>query len=1245
MFETVKFYWDSYREKFFSSILKYADKKLKNPSNDGAYESLAPTDDLEKDEYINSLEWAIENGNINNIALTGTYGSGKSSILKTFEKLNPGYEYLNISLASFSTEEKPTNSLGDKEGKKNKNGEDNDAVDINRLIERSILQQIFYKAKPKDVADSRFRRIYAISKERILLYSIFCSIWLFSFFVIFKPSILSAIPILNGIDFTGTNFLGWVWALFFGVGVIYLIYSFFKLFKNLRFSKLNIAKGEIELEKDEGASILNDHLDEILYFFEVNKYDVVIIEDLDRFNDVGIFTKLREINNLLNQSDQIDNPINFVYALKDDLIQDKLRTKFFDFIIPVIPVVNSNNSKEKLVRKIKESGLKSHLSQEFISNVSFYIDDMRILKNIYNEYIVYRNKLNDFELNEDKLFAIIIYKNLYPNDFSKLQKGKGLIPKVFQNKTRFINKLKKEIESEINELKQKIERFDNEKLQTTKELRELYVSKLLRKILASNVNTNNFRAIYVDDQRVQLDKLVNEEYFEDLRNENNIRIYANGNRNTRISFNQIENLVNHNFTYEERKKLINKKSDKEINQLRKKIENLQEEKNEIDSLKLKELLQDYSTEKILNEKVLEKDLLIYLLRNGYIDNMYRFYTSYFYEGDLKREDAEFINSVIDRENKAFEFELSSIEEIVNELHLREFSNVAILNYDLIDYLLKNSSIYNQKLKAIFTQLSNVGNRSVDFIDGFINLDKEDYSISKFIKSLCESYHDFWDFIDNQSDFSNEKKEQYLELIIKNVNPETILKLNKASDNALRSFIADQPDFANIYEKDRHKYYLDLIKDLNVRFKKLDSSSLNSKLFDYIYELNLYEINRHMIKLLIAYKASSSSYSSDKLKKANYSVVKESGCQELVSYIESNIDTYVKKILIGSEVTLEEDEGYFIELLNSENISSEDKLALIIKQEKAISDLSKVKSPKLWNDLMGENTVQPTWENVIRYYSELEVVDNGLIKFLNFKENYIELSDQEIQIEEDSEKKVKALTEEIIESKQLSEASFIALIGVFPYKFDSLSLDSLTERKVKELLKADLFELSPNNYTSLRNNFRPLHINFIEDNIQQFKESIQNLHINEEDLSLILSSSKIGDSNKILVLKSINICEIELGPDLTKAIQELLTNNNYPVIPFELTKALISDGLSKSDKINLVNSQIDNYSYDKVFGLIEALPYPYYRMVRSYKQPSFPKKDYNVYLIEKLVEIGLLSSSTKTDKKIIANAKKNPESPY
>lgn len=93
-----------------------------------------------------------------------------------------------------------------------------------------------------------------------------------------------------------------------------------------KLSKLNLKDGEVELQKE--TSIFNKHLDEIIYFFQVTNYDVLIIEDLDRFNTSDIYLKLRELNQLINDSKEIGRHITFIYAVKDDVFKDSQRAKF-----------------------------------------------------------------------------------------------------------------------------------------------------------------------------------------------------------------------------------------------------------------------------------------------------------------------------------------------------------------------------------------------------------------------------------------------------------------------------------------------------------------------------------------------------------------------------------------------------------------------------------------------------------------------------------------------------------------------------------------------------------------------------------------------------------------------------------------------------------------------------------------------------------------------------------------------------
>ncbi len=85
----------------------------------------------------------------------------------------------------------------------------------------------------------------------------------------------------------------------------------------------------VELKEVSG---LNKHIDEIIYFFEATDKNILVIEDLDRFNSTELFSKLREVNFIINNSPKIKDKkvVKFIYAIKDDVFTKNLnRTKFF----------------------------------------------------------------------------------------------------------------------------------------------------------------------------------------------------------------------------------------------------------------------------------------------------------------------------------------------------------------------------------------------------------------------------------------------------------------------------------------------------------------------------------------------------------------------------------------------------------------------------------------------------------------------------------------------------------------------------------------------------------------------------------------------------------------------------------------------------------------------------------------------------------------------------------------------------
>ena len=204
------------------------------------------------------------------------------------------------------------------------------------------------------------------------------------------------------------------------ITALIILFFLIRFVGRLKLNKFSFIKAEFGLGDIDNESLLNKYIDELLYFFETSDYRIVIFEDLDRFENSEIFIKLRELNTILNNYEKINRKIVFIYALRDEVFTDSSRTKFFDFIIPVIPVINCQNSMDMLLRMQNNNPNTafSKVNSDFLQDVGLYVDDMRLLINCINEFRIYDEKINSLSKKDSEcqnrtvLFAIILYGRL-----------------------------------------------------------------------------------------------------------------------------------------------------------------------------------------------------------------------------------------------------------------------------------------------------------------------------------------------------------------------------------------------------------------------------------------------------------------------------------------------------------------------------------------------------------------------------------------------------------------------------------------------------------------------------------------------------------------------------------------------------------------------------------------------------------------------------------------------------------------
>ena len=429
-----------------------------NPSDDNSsvkLESLAPIDytQIASDEfetkYYKSYKDVLNNVTqdklIKNVGVTGGYGTGKSSLIHSYFNELKGKTSIYISLAHF--ESLAGNTIPTLQDDKKINSH------IDNILEMKIVNQLVNQIKPNKIPKANFFTKKNIENYKIFFYSL-SIIYLILYFKFLLPVITEKIT--SGIKDFSPNLESndYILIIISIIAMIILYYLFSNTIKKIiykgNWSKLTINTMGINVNMENRdfstVSYFDNFLSDVIYLFDESDADFVIFEDLDRFNDHSIFEKLREINLMVNQRRKSAKlkKLMFFYVISDEVFSEKNvdsanntenisateKTKFFDVIIPIIPIVNNTNSFDYLKSRLLDDPAITDKNdfETFLYQISIFIDDLRVLKNIVNEFKIYKKIYKDnidMDIDYKQLLALIVYKTLNSSDFNDLVKSKG----------------------------------------------------------------------------------------------------------------------------------------------------------------------------------------------------------------------------------------------------------------------------------------------------------------------------------------------------------------------------------------------------------------------------------------------------------------------------------------------------------------------------------------------------------------------------------------------------------------------------------------------------------------------------------------------------------------------------------------------------------------------------------------------------------------------------------------------------
>lgn len=1111
------------------------------------FKKLTPDTDIDMSVYDEAIDYAFAYTDIKNVAISGAYGAGKSSVLESYKAKHPDKIFRHISLSHFHDPKQESPGTANDAG--------NDAIEgaiTESILEGKILNQLIHQIPIEKIPQTNFR----IKKENSMRQTVKITVFL-CFFAAFLSYLLGFQTVVTfasslDIEWLKSVFLfvfcqiGEIVAVFGCIGCFIMAMYFLartQINRNI-FQKINVQGNEIELFADQDDSYFDKYLNEVLYLFNRADADVIVFEDMDRFNANQIFERLREVNALVNiqrqnkitskkwsntviqYCDKHDNrgvfkllrnlaqniekhsasytPLRFFYLLRDDIFDTKDRTKFFDYIVPVVPVIDGSNSYEKFDRFLREAGVIEKFDQGFLQGLCLYIDDMRLLKNIYNEFLVYYNRLDKAKPNPNKMMAIITYKNLFPKDFSDLQLGRGFVFALFEQKPSIIRSEIDVAKAKIKALHDRLDAADKEWFKGENEI-DFYFHRL--------------------DEQIQ-------------------RQYYYTERERRQNENKAER--------DRRKQALQDSIQKNREDIERQVKVLEHKILVLQTSWLKDLITRENVAGIFSvthenevgtienfNNIKENNyfnLLKFLIRNGHIDETYQDYMTYFYEGTFTQSDKIFLRRITDRAGAEFTYSLREPQKVIDAPIMREveFQQEETLNNDLLEFLLLNDTadVYQSYLHILIQQIKE--KHRFDFLTQYYNTQK---ARKEFVVKLNEFWPEFFLLAQRERSISSE--------LVRSFSIDTLCFSDELSldainiDNCLTEYISKSADYLAVENPDTPRL-IAAFEFLEVCFAKLDYEKSEMGLFKDVYEHHMYELSFENIELML--RAVYFIENSDDIIHKNYTVIRTLPQSALTEYVEENFEAYMALILEHCSGEIVDDYAVVLLVLNNQMLDRTLKNRYISVLSTVLLDLSDVNDTELWATLIEQEIVAPTVQNLVVYFLQ-HGLDQSLIFYINRLPENFDFSGLSVMLKkgEDEDDSI-ALATAIEVCSGISIDKYKAILISLGYSFDSFESTALNDEMLCVLIDEKILKMDADGLTFIRKQHRDHIFDFIQQNIDEY------LALQTADVFNLEEAKEIAtwgiEDNKIITLLSLSSAPITIvGMNFSDRVSAFILGHN------------------------------------------------------------------------------------------------------
>ncbi len=1231
--------------------------------------SLAPNENIEENQsYVDLLNEQVDkkfdNSNNRNIALAGEYGTGKSSIVRKFVEKRKN-KVVIISFATLNSavhkaeandkEEVDSNQEETKSGTKIAT-EDlplyadtygvSDRAEANG-IQKEIVKQLMFREKSNALPHSKFSRVGAPNFVSNMSVTLLITL-IILFFTYKQLEVLSSDVVMYAAR--AFNIQEWKSMLqitlfsFVVVVIICLLYSIVsRILGRLVLEKMS--GGNLSVSFANSKNYFDDYLDEIIYLFERKKYEIVVFEDLDRFDNLLIFERLRALNTALNNAHGLrKRSIRFIYAVRDSLFDNDdienagiSRAKFFDVIIPVVPFLTFENSLKHFKDNLPGEGpLK--VGDNVIRIAAQHITDMRLIHDICNEYLVFGAQLkvgdSSLGLSPDNLFAMVAFKNMYPSEFSKLKNRDNLISNIISEHLEIREKRITNIQSDIEHSTATLREHSSiaEKINS-------YTSAVNSLLALLGQDSQNYSHVMLDEN----DNVVDSDYIDKSfweraqgKNPNEVLLRIKWSNNSYpgyaayshvidISRAMIEGYLGEAINLNELEKVEAEKINREISRQKDLVEELR-------YASIKSHIDIENREGMEHEvrDCLPKNMepLPTLIQEGFLDDYYLQYFST-YKGTLSRDALYYRHEFIERGKYSEQYQLrdTDISELLKSLEDTYATGPGMFNASILSYLMR----HNEKkfLPVIISRLSD-SDEAITGISGELLRTKKYSELELLISMLSKSgYDNIFNTLVLIGNISDKLRLKLLNVAVENANENATYTFSEEAELYTWHNIQNLTPFAASTKKPVDKQLVSAISVLKQMGHRVDLTEINDIAREQIIANALYRITDTNLELAI----NAQSFSLDEIR------FELKNGEEIYKYLFENLDEYINALKTAKpqKYSLKgtgEFENIINQVYSEKKELFEDFISLADGANCIVEDINSL-DKGVWSSLIDSEhiTIQSSLQNIIDYYlylkpKESDGIDINLANYLNFVEGGIHLDKEYDKYDESSRDE---LLREILNSSVVNENSKVNYVtNVFGGRGEYLNISFFNAQDgvlYGKLLSKNLIADTEKSYTRIQQQQWSTRKAYLLASIKalDYVPGIASI----DDINHILGDNEINKSLKIAVAGAYTLDKGSLTSDAAEQYAELLVAGKIAQ-NIEVIKDIASNIESES-LVNIVNSMTSDTDKKIIKDIFANSSNAELQKISalSRKRLALEDSDRNRQLLERLKSQGIIRNYGKS----------------